>query len=119
MLFIYICRVSVVHFGHAISFGEVFFSQRFIFRCDSSFKVAALKSEQWGLSAGAQQQPVEAQYQDEFYRACYSLLGSIHLSSEWTGKSSSGRVGLHVKFVGWAIECLRKEIGYENPSQGS
>jgi len=50
---------------------------------------------------------VEAQYQDEFYRACYSLLGNIYLSSEWSGKEKSGRVDFLLKSQRWAIECVR------------
>jgi hypothetical protein len=50
---------------------------------------------------------MEAQYQDEFYRACYVLLGNIHLSSEWSGEEKSGRVDFLVKSQKWAIECVR------------
>ena len=50
------------------------------------FRSSALKSEERGLGPGAQPRPVEAQYQDEFYRACYALLANIYLSSEWSGK---------------------------------
>ncbi|KAJ9263388.1 hypothetical protein DTO212C5_7573 [Paecilomyces variotii] len=72
------------------------------------FNPLALRCPHRGLSVAANPRPVEAQYQDEFYRACYSVLGnSIHLSTEWTGKKLGGRVDFLVKSVGWAIECLR------------
>ncbi|KAL1966800.1 hypothetical protein VTN77DRAFT_3765 [Rasamsonia byssochlamydoides] len=52
--------------------------------------------------------PLEAQYQDEFYRACYELLeGHLYLNSEWTGQKIGGRVDFYVRQVQWAIECLR------------
>src|SRR5438876_11845424 len=44
--------------------------------------------------------------QDEFYRACYVLLGNIYLSSEWSGKEKSSRVDFLVKSQRWAIECV-------------
>ncbi|GAD99046.1 predicted protein [Paecilomyces variotii No. 5] len=72
------------------------------------FSPHALRCPDRGLSIAGNPRPLEAQYQDEFYRACYSLLGNnIHLSSEWTGKQVGGRVDFLVKSVGWAIECLR------------
>ena len=71
------------------------------------FRSSALKSEDRGLGPGAQPRPVEAQYQDEFYRACYALLGNIYLSSEWSGKGKNGSVDFLVKSLGWAIECVR------------
>lgn len=73
------------------------------------FKPAGLRSDGQGLSAGAQPRQVEAQYQDEFYRACYALLdNNLYLSSEWTGRATGGRVDFHVRSVWWAIECLRE-----------
>ncbi len=59
------------------------------------------------MGPGARSRPVEAQYQDEFYRACYALLGNIYLSSEWTGNLVGGRVDFQLRPVGWAIECVR------------
>jgi hypothetical protein len=61
------------------------------------FKPGGLKSDGQGLGPGALPRPLEAQYQDEFYRACYTLLGNIYLSSEWSGKEKTGRVDFLVK----------------------
>jgi hypothetical protein len=50
---------------------------------------------------------MEAQYQDEFYRACHSELG-VYLTSEWSGSSSAGRVNFRIKEMEWVIECVRE-----------
>jgi hypothetical protein len=53
------------------------------------------------ISAGAMLRPLDAQYQDEFYRACYALLDNkVYLTS-------GGRVDFQIIHVKWAIECLR------------
>ena len=70
------------------------------------FKSTRLKSNGKRLGSGALPRPVEAQYQDEFYRACYVLLGNIYLSSEWSGEEKSSRVDFLVKSQKWAIECV-------------
>ena len=44
--------------------------------------------------------------QEELYRSCY-LLGHTYLNSEWAGKKLGGRIGFHIKKVGWSIERLR------------
>ena len=75
------------------------------------FKSTGLKSNGQRLGSGALPRLVEAQYQDEFYRACYVLLGNIYLSSEWPGKGKNGRVDFLVKSQGWAIECVRDGDG--------
>ena len=85
------------------SLPELCFSaiKRFSFNC--------LRSAGRGLSAAAEIRPVEAQYQDELYRACYITLGhNVHLTSEWTGSLTSGRVDFQIKSVKWAIECVRE-----------
>ena len=71
------------------------------------FNAVALRSDVRYLSAGAQYRPVEAVYQDEFYRASYKLLGNVYLSSELVGESAGGRVDLQIKSKGWAIKCVR------------
>jgi hypothetical protein len=73
-----------------------------------NIKSTGLRSGGQVLGPGAQPRPLEAQYQDEFYRACYTLLDTIYLSSEWAGKESGGRVDFQVKSLGWAIECVRE-----------
>ena len=39
-----------------------------------------------GIGAGAVSRPVEALYQNEFYRACAVLLGDVYLTPEWAGR---------------------------------
>jgi hypothetical protein len=68
------------------------------------FSCVSLVSAQRGLGAGLVAPPVEAQYQDEFYRACWEVLGNVYITSEWSGQSSAGRVDFQIKSVGW--ECL-------------
>ena len=75
------------------------------------FSRVSLVSAQRGLGAGLVAPPVEAQYQDEFYRACWEVLGNIYITSEWLGQLSAGRVDFQIKSVGWAIECLRDGNG--------
>ena len=74
-----------------------------------NFSSNALRSGGRGFSHGAEIRPVEAQYQDEFYRACFYTLGrQVHLTSEWTRSSGNGRVDFQIKAVKWAIECVRE-----------
>lgn len=58
------------------------------------------------LGPAAVLRPSEAQYQDELYRACYDLLGAVHLTSEWPG-SSRGRIDFQVKSKRWGFEVVR------------
>ena len=72
------------------------------------FSPTALTSER-GIGAGALERPVEAQFQDEFYRACYVLLNkNIYLASEWSGQKVGGSVDFQIKSQKWAVECVRK-----------
>lgn len=67
------------------------------------FSVISLRSSLKRLGPAAESRPLEAQFQDEFYRACYLLLDRfVYLTPEWTG-----RAYFQIKSVGWAIECLR------------
>ncbi|KAB8229541.1 uncharacterized protein BDW43DRAFT_303111 [Aspergillus alliaceus] len=60
------------------------------------------------LGTGAVMRPVEAAYQDEFYRALHALLGfSSKISSEWSG-SKDGRIDFRIADVNWGIEVLRE-----------
>ena len=75
------------------------------------FSRVSLSSVERGIGPGAINRPLEAQYQDEFYRACYSELG-VYLTSEWSGSSSAGsssagRVDFRIKDMKWVIECVR------------
>lgn len=71
------------------------------------FSRTALNNGEGTLGSGAVPRPLEAVYQDELYRACFSLLGNIYISSEWSGKDKNGRVDFLVRQVNWAIECVR------------
>ena len=80
--------------------------RKLCFAAIRKFRSSALKSEERQLGPGAELRPVETQYQDEFYRACYVLLKGIYLSSEWSGKGKDGHVDFLVKSQKWAIECV-------------
>ncbi|EEH10578.1 conserved hypothetical protein [Histoplasma capsulatum G186AR] len=72
------------------------------------FKPAGLRVEQRGSAFTPATRPLEATFQNEFYRACYELLGKrLYLSSEWTGTAKGGRVDFQVRGTRWAIEILR------------
>jgi hypothetical protein len=79
------------------------------FAAVSAFDASILAQRSGGLGVGAQQRPLEAQYLDEFYRACTTVLGRAYLRSEWSDRSmgSPGRVDFYVPDVGWAIELMR------------
>jgi hypothetical protein len=82
------------------------------------FKSRGLKLDEQRLGPGALPQPLEANYKDEFYRACYTLLGDIYLSSEWSGKEKTGRVDFMVKSRRWAIECVKDGNRLDDISPG-
>jgi hypothetical protein len=59
------------------------------------------------LSTAAKLRPLEAQYQDEFYRAFNTIIGrSVPISSEWSQKGD-GRVDFWIPQKRWGIELLR------------
>ena len=76
------------------------------FAAVAEFSCVALNSVERGIGPGAVTRPLEAQYQDEFYRACHSVL-NINLTSEWSGSSLVGRVDFRIKDMKWVIECVR------------
>jgi hypothetical protein len=76
------------------------------FAAVAEFSCVALSSVERGIGPGAVSRPLEAQYQDEFYRACRSAF-NIHLTSEWSGSSLVGRVDFRIKDMKWVIECVR------------
>lgn len=69
------------------------------------FSVTALKTEKPG--PGAVPRPLEASFQDEFYKSCYKILGNSYLTPEWSGPTVKGWVDFHVKTQGWVVECMR------------
>ena len=72
------------------------------------FSPAAITSKR-EFGAGALKRPVEAQFQDEFYRACYVLLNkNIYLASELSGQKLGGSVNFQIKPQKWAVECVRE-----------
>ncbi|KAB8230344.1 uncharacterized protein BDW43DRAFT_314033 [Aspergillus alliaceus] len=59
------------------------------------------------MSTAAKCRPMEAQYQDEFYRSFNLLAGrGVPICSEWS-RTSDGRVGFYIPEKKWAIELLR------------
>ena len=61
------------------------------------------------LTSGGIRQPVEAQYQDEFYRACFETLNNkIYLESEYSPPGETGKVDFLVSEMRWAVECVRE-----------
>jgi hypothetical protein len=79
------------------------------FSAIARFSRISLASSGQGFGPAALPRPLEAQYQNELYRACYAELGGyVYLTSEWTGTALSGRVDFQIKSVKWAIECVRE-----------
>ncbi|PKY00574.1 hypothetical protein P168DRAFT_293437 [Aspergillus campestris IBT 28561] len=59
------------------------------------------------VGTGAVVRPVEACYQDEFYRCLHEVLGfSSNVSSEWSG-GGNGRIDFRIADLAWGIELLR------------
>ncbi|RAH59593.1 hypothetical protein BO85DRAFT_467332 [Aspergillus piperis CBS 112811] len=60
------------------------------------------------LSTAAQPRPVEAQYQDDFYRSFCKLAGrGVPISTAWA-RTNSGRVDFFIPEKKWAVELLRE-----------
>lgn len=59
------------------------------------------------MSSASQPRPVEAQYQDEFYRGFIRAAGrGVPISSEWS-RTKDGRVDFYIPEKKWGIELLR------------
>ncbi|KAL4788399.1 hypothetical protein BJX76DRAFT_353418 [Aspergillus varians] len=59
------------------------------------------------ISTAAKYTPIEAQYQDEFYRSFNHLAGrGVPICSEWS-KTRDGRVDFYIPEKKWAIKLLR------------
>ena len=79
------------------------------FEAISKFSSMSLRSYGHCLGPGAIVPPVEAQYRNEFYRACYVILNyNVYLTSEWSASPIAGRADFHIRSVGWTIECVRE-----------
>ncbi|KAF7181039.1 hypothetical protein CNMCM7691_000168 [Aspergillus felis] len=61
------------------------------------------------LSSGAQPKPIEAQYQDEFYRCFNKIAGrGVPVCTEWS-RTTDGRVDFWVPGQKWAVEIVREQ----------
>ena len=61
------------------------------------------------IKSGGIRQPVEAQYQDEFYRVCFKKLNDkIYLKSEHSPPGEAGKIDFLVNEKQWGIECVRE-----------
>ena len=75
----------------------------------SKFSIMNLRHSAEGkkMSTASQPKPVEAQYQDEFYRGFTHVAGrGVPISSEWS-RTKDGRVDFYIPEKKWAIELLR------------
>ncbi|KAL5356893.1 hypothetical protein BJX96DRAFT_143570 [Aspergillus floccosus] len=75
----------------------------------NQFSVMSLRHSSQGkrMSSAAKYRPVEAQYQDEFYRAFRIVAGrGVPICSEWS-RTKQGRVDFWIPDKLWAIELLR------------
>ncbi|PYI30231.1 hypothetical protein BP00DRAFT_398937 [Aspergillus indologenus CBS 114.80] len=73
------------------------------------FSGTSLRSSSRGkkMSSAAKNSAVEAQYQDEFYKAFKSITGrAVPICSEWS-RTQDGRVDFYIPEKKWAIEFLR------------
>jgi len=76
-----------------------------VLKCFSKKRLLLSSIERQPTKAGVR--PVEAQYQDEFYRTFTSLLGTgVSISSEWA-PDNSGRVDFRILGPKWGVELLR------------
>ena len=59
------------------------------------------------MATSARVMAIEAQFQDEWYRAFYSILGhEVAMSSEWS-RCGDGRIDFRIVGPSWGIELLR------------
>ncbi|BCR87894.1 uncharacterized protein ACHE_40458A [Aspergillus chevalieri] len=72
-----------------------------------SIRILRHSAEGKKISSASQPRPVEAQYQDEFYRGFTHVAGQgVPISSEWS-RTKDGRVDFYIPEKKWAIELLR------------
>ncbi|BCR87943.1 ATP-binding protein [Aspergillus chevalieri] len=75
----------------------------------SKFSIMNLRHSVEGrkMSSASQPRPVEAQYQDEFYRGFNHVAGrGVLISSEWS-RTKDSRVDFYIPEKKWVIELLR------------
>jgi hypothetical protein len=85
---------------------------RLLVKLNSAFEALVISISQFSrtsprreLGAGAIQLPVEAHYQNQFYRACYRILKKkVFLTPEWSGGILKGRIDFYLRAMKWAIE---------------
>ncbi|PYI34045.1 hypothetical protein BP00DRAFT_444152 [Aspergillus indologenus CBS 114.80] len=87
-------------------YGQI---SEFCWKVLRNFSKVSLKHARDGknISIASKARPLEAQYQDEFYRQFFTVVGTgVRLSSEWS-RSGKGRVDFYIPDKCWAIEFLR------------
>jgi hypothetical protein len=76
-----------------------------VFKCFSKKNLLLSPAEKRPTPAA---RPLEAQYQDEFYRAFTALLGDgVGISSEWSYDNNDGRFDFRILGPKWGVELLR------------
>ena len=61
------------------------------------------------MSSGAQPKPIEAQYQDEFYRCFNKIAGrGVPVCTEWS-RTADGRVDFWIPGQKWAVEFVQEQ----------
>ena len=59
------------------------------------------------LSNSTVSQPLEASYQDEYYRVSFQLLDNLYLKPEWARTQQTGWVDFAISSERWIIECVQ------------
>lgn len=59
------------------------------------------------LSDSAVSRPLEACYQDKYYRASFEMPGNLYLKSELVGTQQTGWVDFAIPSETWIVECVR------------
>jgi len=70
------------------------------------FSPRLLSAERRRIGDGCILRPPEAQYQDEFYRSCYTYSGGLLTTFSEYG-TAKGRVDFYIPSKEWAVELLR------------
>ena len=76
-----------------------------VFRAISAIKLR--HTVQGKMSTAGKYRPIEAQYQDEFFRSFKQVAGrDVPICSEWS-RTGDGRVDFYIPEKKWAIQLLR------------